>query len=638
MKKIVFLLIAVLWIVSCKHDDDPANDPSLRTYKVTGYVADNLNSRQSAAVSLTGKPGESKTVTAGNNGDFNFTGVAQGDYTVKVTKEGYEGESRNITVNKDTDIGVLRITIKPSEIITKQDTLDFGESHNSLTLSFQILSYLDDDWSIMHNCPWIQKIEPASGKHVYNEKEKTPPTITVSVQIDRERLVAGKNDDKIQITTSSNGGADIIIVAYSTTRTAVPAEVIVSAATGIGASFATLNATITNSGLPGYSERGFCYNKTGNPTIFDMKQDVPSTDTESYLLNIENLDYQTTYFVKAYVIQNGTPVYSEKVINFTTTWTDAKVSTLSPDNVTASSATLRGSVTNAGDPAYSERGFCYNKTGNPTISNKVVVAGSGAGDYTKDISNLDYKTTYYVCAYVLQDGKPIYGATEIFSTIWIETDITTYAATGIEANACTLNGYLNHMGQPQCSEYGFVYSATQTNPTTADTKITLTGYATAYSVNVTEGIQENQTYYVRTYAIQPGEPNPVYGAVTRFTTGTPPVVHTLPATDVTRINFIDGKWSLFASLNGNVTNAGDPAYVQRGFVYKVEDLLWGTPPTYEWDRVETVPTTGTGAYSTITHELNHMEWYVVRAFVKTASGKVYYGGAVTFNTWNYTEY
>jgi hypothetical protein len=420
------------------------------------------------------------------------------------------------------------------------------------------------------------------------------------------------------------------------TGTSAP-EVMVSAATDVGASSATLNATITNSGSPAYDERGFCYNKTGNPTTSDTKQAVPGTGTESYLFHIEGLDYPSTYFVRAYVIQNGTPVYSATSINFTTARTNAEVSTLSPIHIAASSARLRGSVINAGDPAYSERGFCYNKTGNPTVSDKVVVSGAGVGDYTKDISDLDYETTYYVCSYVLQDGNPIYGNTEAFSTVWIETDISTYAPTGIEANACIFHGNLNHMGQPPCSEYGFVYSATHTSPTTADSRITLTGYATAYSANVT-GLISNQTYYVRAYAIQPGDPNPVYGSAVQFTTGTPPVVQTLAISGVTRINHINGTWSLFADLNGNVTNAGNPAFVQRGFVYKEEDLLYNTPPMYEQDIVVTVPTTGTGAYTTVTQQLSHMEWYVARAFVKTASGQIYYGGAVTFDTWKYTEY
>jgi hypothetical protein len=415
-------------------------------------------------------------------------------------------------------------------------------------------------------------------------------------------------------------------------------ELSISAATNLGASSATLNATIISAGAPAYSERGFCYNKTGNPATSDTKRPVAAGDaTGSYSLSVTGLDFQTAYYVRAYAIQNGVSVYSADVISFTTTWTNAEVSTAAPADVGATSATLRGAVTNAGNPEYSERGFCYNKTGNPTISNKVIAAGTGEGDYSLDISNLDIQATYYVCSYVLQNGAPIYGNTESFTTVWVETDVSTYAATNIEANNATFNGVINNMGQPECSEHGFVYSATRTTPTIGDAKVTFTGYATAYSANVT-GLASNQTYYVRAYAIQTGDPNPVYGPVVQFTTGTPPQLQTLQVGEVSKVNYINATYSLFATLNGNVTDAGSPAYTERGFVYKIEDLLYNTPPTYERDMVVTVPTTGTGAFSTATQQLNHMEWYVVRAYVKTATGVVYYGGAVTFDTWSYTEY
>jgi hypothetical protein len=412
----------------------------------------------------------------------------------------------------------------------------------------------------------------------------------------------------------------------------------ISAPTNVRASSVILNATVIDSGVPPYSERGFCYNKTDNPTISDTRKKVSNfAGNGDYTMEITQLDYQTTYHVKAYAIQNGVAVYSNNSVKFTTVLTNAEVSTISPTNITATSAKLRGYIINAGDPIYSERGFCYNKTSNPTISNKYPVDGSGEGNYELTISSLDHQTTYYVSSYVIQNGTPRYGAIEPFTTIWIETDINTYAVTNIEANSATFNGIINHMGQPECSEHGFVYSTIHTTPTTGDNKITRTGYASAYSENVT-GLSSNTTYYVRAYAIQSGNPNPIYGQVQPFPTGTPPTVQTLQASDVTRINQINGTYLLFATLNGNVTNAGNPPCVERGFVYKVEDILYNTPPTYEQDIIVNVPTIGTGSYHTVTQQLSHMEWYVVRAYVKTASGAIYYGSAQTFDTWNYTEY
>jgi hypothetical protein len=412
-----------------------------------------------------------------------------------------------------------------------------------------------------------------------------------------------------------------------------------SAVTDISLDAATLNGTITYVGMPAYSERGFCYDANiTTPTTANTKVAVAGSGSGEYSTSITGLTQEKTYHVRTYAIQGTEVIYGNSVTFTTTGVTQTSLSASAASNIGASSVTLNATIIDAGAPAYSERGFCYNKTGNPTTADtKRTVSGSGIGNYSVSVDGLDLQATYYVRAYVIQSGAPIYSNSISFTTVWVETDISTYAVTNIEAATATFNGVVNNMGQPECSEHGFVYSSTRTSPTTGDTKITFTGYASAYSANVT-GLVSNQTYYVRTYAIQTGDPNPVYGSMVQFTTGTPPQVQTLPAGEVSKINQISGDYMLFATLNGNVTNAGSPAYVERGFVYKEEDILFNTPPTYEQSMVVTVPTTGTGSYNTITLQLNHMEWYVVRAYVKTASGVVYYGGTVTFDTWDYTEY
>jgi hypothetical protein len=411
-------------------------------------------------------------------------------------------------------------------------------------------------------------------------------------------------------------------------------QVTTSAPDPIGSSTATLNATIVFAGNPEYSERGFCYSKTETPTIADKHPVDGKSDV--YSLPVSNLSFRTKYYVRAYAIQSGVPEFGD-IIDFTTPWVDAVVTTSAPE-VGANSVMLRGHVSSEGDPAYTERGFCYNKTGNPTIANKYPEGGRGVGDFHKEISNLDYETTYYVKAYVLQNNTPVYGELQTFKKSWKKADIETYAVTNIEADFATFNGKINDIGQPECSEHGFVYSSTRQIPTTGDNLIRRTGYATAYSVNV-DGLSSNTTYYVRAYAIQPGDPTPVYGGVQQFTTGTPPQVETLPVTDVTRINSY-GQNLVFATFHGNVKNTGSPAYVEKGFVCKIEDLAQNTPPLYEYDTVVTLPDshTGIGPYQTVSQLLDPYDWYVVRAYVKTKSGKVYYGGVKQFDTWIFTEY
>ena len=406
-----------------------------------------------------------------------------------------------------------------------------------------------------------------------------------------------------------------------------------SSATNISATSATLNASISVVGDPAYTERGFCYSKTNNPTISDYRKTVDGSGLGTYSVEINNLEYKTTYYVRAYVLQEGKPIYGD-CVSFTTIWTEAELRTLAPTNVRSSSVTLNAEISEIGSPHFIEKGFCYSKSYNPTISDiRKVVPGEGRGPYSIDITGLDYQTTYYVRAYLIQGGQPIYGENVALTTTWTDVEVRTFAATDIEAESAILRGELVNPGDPVCTEYGFVYSSSRTEPIISDKKIMFTSIQTTYS-SLLENLTENTTYYVRTYAVQSGKV--FYGDVTQFQTGTVPRVETLEVDGVYKMGQMSGG-GIYAILQGNVLSAGNPEYVERGFVYAVEDVLYNTPPTYENDRHVSAPTTGTGVYTGSTTSLKIYEWYVMRAYVKMRSGKIYYGGVVKFDTWTWQD-
>lgn len=408
-----------------------------------------------------------------------------------------------------------------------------------------------------------------------------------------------------------------------------------SAATNVSATSATLNASVSVVGNPAYTERGFCYSKAKDPTISDYRQKENGSGVGAYSVEINNLDYKTTYYVRAYVLQEGKPIYGD-CVSFTTIWTDAELRTLAPTNVRSSSVTLNAEIYEIGTPRFTEKGFCYSKFhNNPTISDtRKVVQGDGKGIYSLEVSDLDYQTTYYVRAYLIQGGMPIYGDEVSLTTTWSNVEVRTFAATDIEAESAVLRGELVNPGDPVCTEYGFVYSTSRTEPIISDNKIAFTSIQTTYS-SLLENLTENTTYYVRTYAIQNGKV--FYGDVTQFQTGTIPRVETM-AVDVYKMSQLSGGF-LWASFQGNVLSVGNPEYVERGFVYTVEDVLFNTPPTYENSSHSVIPSVGSGVYTSTTAEgqLKAYEWYVVRAYVKMRSGKIYYGGMMKFDTWKWTD-
>ena len=80
-------------------------------------------------------------------------------------------------------------------------------------------------------------------------------------------------------------------------------------------------------------------------------------------------------------------------------------------------AILGGNIINAGIPRYTERGVVYSIMPNPTIAdNKTVIAGSGTGDFSTNITSLTEGTTYYVRAYAANTEGVAYGEQVRFTT------------------------------------------------------------------------------------------------------------------------------------------------------------------------------------------------------------------------------
>lgn len=102
--------------------------------------------------------------------------------------------------------------------------------------------------------------------------------------------------------------------------------------------------------------------------------------------------------------------------------------------ITEISAVAGGNVTSDGGASVTERGVVYSTNPNPVItnlSNTIRPCGSGTGEFTYNITDLQPNTTYYLRAYAKNDAGTAYGEEVNFTT----EDIAISEPTGIE------NGY-----------------------------------------------------------------------------------------------------------------------------------------------------------------------------------------------------
>jgi uncharacterized repeat protein (TIGR02543 family) len=95
-------------------------------------------------------------------------------------------------------------------------------------------------------------------------------------------------------------------------------------------------------------------------------------------------------------------------------------------NIERTSATFYGNITSAGNPIYTEQGFCYSTSQNPTVSNTKVIAyySGNTGNYSCTVSDLTAGTTYYVRAYASGSLGTAYGNQISFTTIGPRRTVT----------------------------------------------------------------------------------------------------------------------------------------------------------------------------------------------------------------------
>jgi len=162
-------------------------------------------------------------------------------------------------------------------------------------------------------------------------------------------------------------------------------------------------------------ERGVCWNTSTNPVRSDNHA-TSGAGTGTFTVEISSLIPNTTYYARAYAINSEGIAYGNE-ISFTTEMGIPEITTSPVTSITSTSAISGGTgIKDNGFPILS-KGVCWNKTGNPTISNNHTNNGSGKGTFVSSITGLSPNTTYYVRAYATNSQGTGYGQELEFKTL-----------------------------------------------------------------------------------------------------------------------------------------------------------------------------------------------------------------------------
>ena len=509
MRKLIYslsiILFATLLWQGCENDDLPGSISG----SIYGTVVDKATGEpiKSAGVELS--PGGLKTVT-GSEGQFEFTQLIPGNYTLLITKTGYVDFATSTVNVLSNEIAKCDVQIEklPPALKVVNDSrqeiseLDFGSSVDDVARSFSLFNDGEEslEWQITVTAEWIKSVSKTEGVL------SAGATQSLIVTIDRTKLKSGENTTTAHI-TSNNGSKQLTITATNST---VLATLNTLPATNVKTTTATLNGEILTDGSPKYSERGFVYSESSMPTLGSCIQKITSTltDSKTYSATVTGLTKGKTYYVRAYAINAGREAYSTNEVSFTPSDVLPQVTTQAVTDISRTNgrATFHGTIVDAGEPEYTERGFVYATTHNPMIDSdtKVVASGKGRGEFVANATDLVVGNTYYVRAYATNTKGTAYGEEVVADFKAIPPQVTTVSVEFKSNTSAYFIGKITNAGDPEYTERGFIYGTMQTPMIDDDavTKVVVAKNTSAqFEKQITNANWGNHLWYVRAYAI-----------------------------------------------------------------------------------------------------------------------------------------
>ncbi len=413
MKKVLsisLLLIAFFTAFnSCKKDK-----PLETTGNISGIVSENGSNEPIEAAEVT-LLGNSQVYKTGTDGKFEIKNLEEKDYTISISKVGYQTNKKQITVHAgQTTSADFSLAKAEAEMLVEPTALNFGDHESEQSIIIRNSSGIGHiNYKAQANESWIS-LENNEG--AINEEE----TGSVKVIVSRLGLAPGNHQGSIVINSNKNSAT----IAVSMTVLANQAPSISGLqASEIHYNSANVSAYLSDVGSASVSAYGFCWGSAPQPTITDNMNTLGGTSSpKSFSSVITGLSPETQYYVRAYATNEiGTSYSNQIIINTLALPTMPVVHTLNAEDIAYNQATIYGSIDNLGDGYVTAHGFCYSKTNpNPDINNQISSLGSTAnsGDFSGQITNLEQQSHYFVRAYATNSlGTAYGGAIEINTPI-----------------------------------------------------------------------------------------------------------------------------------------------------------------------------------------------------------------------------
>lgn len=290
--------------------------------------------------------------------------------------------------------------------------------------------------------------------------------------------------------------------------------------------------------FPTENDTKVVYNESIGSNPFTTFNSDSFTQYDNFLVNLtENLTVGTQYYIRAYATNSIGKGYSKVLTVNTPTTLPISTSTIQNFDFIRSAIADVYSTFDFSQKSFSPYlriGFVWNTSPNPTLANNRINESFYSSNFTNKklkgvLTNLLPNTRYYVRAYTSDDITTVYSPEASFSTLPLRVpNLLTSPATQITTTTAHLNGMIDVDGGSAITNYGFVWSTTQSPTILSNNGIRNFQYSHSsgfppswevvglgYGSNI-NGLLPSTTYYARAYATN--SVGTAYGQEITFTT------------------------------------------------------------------------------------------------------------------------
>ncbi|MFY0689271.1 MAG: fibronectin type III domain-containing protein [Cyclobacteriaceae bacterium] len=225
---------------------------------------------------------------------------------------------------------------------------------------------------------------------------------------------------------------------------------------------------------------------------------ITTTEANKNSYSDNNLEEFTNYSYRIFAINAAHEIgeYSNEVT--ARTFGKAILETSEVSNITPFAAIVNSNISDEKGSSVTSRGVVWSTSTNPTIELETKTEnGSGSGNFSSELSGLNWETEYYIRAYATNSAGTAYGTEITFNTEQIS--IITSPISNIDYHSATSGGMIDGEGGSSIVTRGLVWGTDPEATVNLSTK-TEDSTGTGVFVSSIESLLPNTTYYARAYA------------------------------------------------------------------------------------------------------------------------------------------